>query len=98
MNSTGAPQAANHILYLVPWSGGVSWVLLQPTCEIFAVPPRHQRSQFTPLVGTGVTLCSFCSWLHNPSSCILGGCPLCVEWASFSATIAFQDSFSHILL
>src|SRR6218665_3002211 len=24
---------------LVPWSGGVSWVLLRPTSEIFAVPP-----------------------------------------------------------
>src|SRR6218665_4038127 len=27
--------------------------------------PGHQRSQFTPLIGTGVTLCSFCSYLHN---------------------------------
>src|SRR6218665_1165419 len=25
---------------LVPWSGGVFWVLLWPTSEIFAVPPR----------------------------------------------------------
>ena len=46
----------------------------------------------TPLFGTGVTLCSFCSYLHNPGPCILGGWPLCVEWASF-VTIAPQDSF-----
>src|SRR6218665_2913646 len=45
--------------------------------------PGHQRSQFTPLIGTEVTLCSFCSYLHNPGSCILCGWPLCVEWASF---------------
>ena len=25
---------------LVPWSGNVSWVLLRPTSEILAVPPR----------------------------------------------------------
>ena len=36
--------------------------------------------------------------LHNPSPCILIGWPLCMEWASFGATIAPQDSFWHILL
>src|SRR6218665_3317419 len=55
--------------------------------------PGHQRSQFTPLIGTGVTLCSFCSCIHNPGPCILGGWPFCVEWASFAAKIAPQDSF-----
>jgi len=45
-----------------------------------------------------VTLCSFWSYLHNPGPCILGGWPLCVEWASFVATNAPQDSFWHILL
>src|SRR6218665_3407613 len=28
------------IILLVPWYGGVSWVLLRPTSEIFAIPPR----------------------------------------------------------
>src|SRR6218665_1746952 len=56
--------------------------------------PGHQRSQFTPIIGTGVPLCSFCSYLHNPEGPgILGGWPLCVEWASFVAKIAPQDSF-----
>jgi len=36
--------------------------------------------------------------MNNPGLCILGGWPLCVEWASFGATIAPQDSFWHILL
>src|SRR6218665_1689822 len=31
--------------------------------------------------------------IHNPGPCILGGWPLCVEWASFVAKIAPQDSF-----
>src|SRR6218665_3506156 len=55
--------------------------------------PGHQRLQFTPIIGTGVTLCSFCSYIHNPDPCILGGWPLCVEWASVVAKIAPQDSF-----
>ena len=52
-----------------------------------------QQLHFTRLIGTEVTLCSFCSYLHNPGPCILGGWPLCVEWASFAAEIAPQDSF-----
>src|SRR6218665_2908196 len=52
--------------------------------------PGHQRLQFTPIIGTGVTLCSFCSYIHNPGPCILGGWPLCVEWASVVAKIASQ--------
>src|SRR6218665_2038992 len=34
------PLQQRIIFVLVPWSGGVSWVLLRPTFEIFAVPPR----------------------------------------------------------
>src|SRR6218665_1808098 len=52
--------------------------------------PGHQRLQFTPIIGTGVTLCSFCSYIHNPGPCILGGWSLCVEWASVVAKIAPQ--------
>src|SRR6218665_2722791 len=40
MYSTGCPSSSGSCSVLVPWSGGVSWVLLQPTSEIFAVPPR----------------------------------------------------------
>src|SRR6218665_2207876 len=78
----------------------VKRVLLRPTSEIFAVQPGapdvavHSAHR----IGTGVTLCSFCSYLHNPGLCILGGWPICVEWASFVAKIAPQHSFSHILL
>src|SRR6218665_1837628 len=46
--------------------------------------PGHQRLQFTPIIGTGVTLCFFCSYIHNPGPCILGGWSLCVEWLPFS--------------
>ena len=38
------------------------------------------------------SLCSFCSYIHNPGPCILGGWPLCVEWASSIVKIAPQDS------
>src|SRR6218665_2291335 len=94
--STGCPSSSGLYSILVPWSGGVSWVLLQPTSEIFAAPPGHQRLQFTPLIGTA--LCSFCSYLHNPGPCILGGWSLCVEWASFGATIAPGFFLTHSTL
>jgi len=55
-------------------------------------------SQFLPLNGTGVTLCSFCPHLHKPGPCILGGWPHCGEWTSFGTVIAPQDSFRYILL
>src|SRR6218665_2832963 len=40
MYSTSCPSSSGSYSVLVPWSGGVSWVLLRPTSEIFAVPPR----------------------------------------------------------
>src|SRR6218665_2326959 len=40
MYSTGCPSSSRSCSVLVPWSGGVSWVLLRPTSEIFAIPPR----------------------------------------------------------
>src|SRR6218665_1906557 len=40
MYSTGCPSSGGSCSALVPWSGGVSWVLLRPTSKIFAVPPR----------------------------------------------------------
>src|SRR6218665_926344 len=49
--------------------------------------PGPQRLQFAPIIGTGVTLCSFCSYIHNPGPCIVGGWSLCVEWASVVAKI-----------
>src|SRR6218665_1707929 len=40
MYSTGCPSSSGSYSVLLPWSGGVSWVLFHPTSEIFAVPPR----------------------------------------------------------
>src|SRR6218665_3512847 len=40
MSSSGCPSSSGSCSVLVLWSGGVSWVLLRPTSEIFAVPPR----------------------------------------------------------
>src|SRR6218665_2700633 len=40
MYSTGCPSSSGSYSVLVPWSGGVSWVLLRLTSEIFAVPLR----------------------------------------------------------
>src|SRR6218665_4003154 len=107
MNSTGCPSNNGSYSVLVPWSGGVCWVLLRPTSEIFkhttskeifAVPPRAPEVAVHSAQWNGGTLCSFCSYLHKPGLCILGGWPLCVEWASFGTAIAPQDSFQHILL
>src|SRR6218665_113336 len=47
---------------LVPWSGGVSGL---PPRSLLS-HPGHQRSQFTPLIGTTVTLFSFCSSPPQP--------------------------------
>src|SRR6218665_2868626 len=87
MYSTGCPPAADYVPY---WCHGLE--VYPGPCS--GLPPRsllsnpgHQRS----LIGTLVTLCSFCSHLHNPGPCILGGWPLCVEWASYVAKIAPQD-------
>src|SRR6218665_2249141 len=88
-----APPAADHIPY---WCHGLE--VYPGSCS--GLPPRslpshpgHQRMQFTPIIRTGATLCSFCSYIHNPGPCILGGWSLCVEWASVVAKIAPQDSF-----
>src|SRR6218665_562872 len=40
MYSTGCPSSSGSYSVLVPWSGGVSWVLLRPTSKISAIPPR----------------------------------------------------------
>src|SRR6218665_2562813 len=40
MYSTGCPSSSGSCSVMVPWSGGVSWVLLCPKSEIFAVPPQ----------------------------------------------------------
>src|SRR6218665_4114738 len=91
-----APPAADHTPY---WCPGLE--VYPGSCS--DLPPRsllshpgHQRSQFIPLIGTEVTLCFFCSYLHNPGPCILSGWSLCVEWASFVAKIApriLSDTF-----
>src|SRR6218665_3374037 len=73
MYSTGCPSSSGSCSVLVPWSGGVSWVLLRLPPRSLPSHPGHQRLQFTPIIGTGVTLCSFCSYIHNPGPCILGG-------------------------
>src|SRR6218665_3807458 len=94
MYSTGCPSSSGSYSVLVSWSGGVSWVLLRPTSEIFAVLPRAPEvAVHSDHRNMGYSFCSFCSYLHNPGQCILGGWPLCVEWSSFVTTIAPKDSF-----
>src|SRR6218665_965854 len=86
-------EAADHVPY---WCHGLE--VYPGSCS--GLPPRslpshpgHQRMQFTPIIRTGVAICSFCSYIHNPGPCILGGWSICVEWASVVAKIAPQDSF-----
>src|SRR6218665_278152 len=38
--STGYPSSSVSYSLLLLWSGGVSWALLRPSCEIFPVPTR----------------------------------------------------------
>src|SRR6218665_230053 len=40
MYSTDCPSSSGSYSLLMLWSAGVSWVLLRPTSEIFAVLPR----------------------------------------------------------
>ena len=40
MYSTCCPSSSGLCSVLVPWFGGVSWVLFRPSSEIFAVPLR----------------------------------------------------------
>src|SRR6218665_128527 len=94
MYSTGSPSSSGSCSVLVPWFGGESWVLLRPTSEIFAVPPRAPDvAVHSAHRNRGYTLCSFCSYIHKPGPCFLGGLFLCVKWASVIAKIASQDSF-----
>src|SRR6218665_3695820 len=69
MYSTGCQSSSGSYSLLVPWSGGVSWVLLRPDSEIFAVPPRtpevavhsahwnmsHEGLLFVPFARTSTT-------------------------------------------
>src|SRR6218665_2733527 len=74
MYSTGCPSSSGSYSVLVPWSGGVSWVLLRPTSEIFAVPPRAQEvAVHSAHRNRGYSLFLLLVYLHNPGPCILGG-------------------------
>src|SRR6218665_845006 len=88
-----------YYLYVGTWSGGEFWVLLRPTSEI--IPPRHQRSPFAPVIGTGCTLCSFCSYLNNnPGPCILGcwnGLPLAQRLLPRILSDTFYSSLKTLL-
>src|SRR6218665_962257 len=97
MYSTGCPSSNRSYFVLLPWSGGVCWVLPRPTSEIFAVPPRALEVAVPSAQWNGVTVCSLCLHFHKPGSCILSGWPLWLEWASIVTAIASQDSFRHIL-
>src|SRR6218665_3783059 len=98
MHSTGCPSSSGSYSVLVPWSGGVSWVLLQPTSEIFALPPRapevavhsdHRNRGYSLylLLVPPQPRPVHSRWLA----------PLCGMCFLF-ARIAPQDSFCHILL
>src|SRR6218665_152792 len=98
MYSTGCLSSSGSYSVLVPWSGCVSWVLLRPTSEIFAVPPRAPEVAVHSAHWNRGYFCSFCSYLHNSGPCILGGRPLCVEWDSFGATIVPGLFLTHSTL
>src|SRR6218665_2911778 len=70
---------------------------------ILGLAPAYLRDICSPTADTrgrsslrsseqGFLFVPFASYHHTPGSCILGGWPLCVEWASFVATIAPQHS------
>src|SRR6218665_4170155 len=74
-----------------------------PSGSCSGLPPRsllfhpgYQRLQFPSINGTGDSLSLF-PYFNSSDSYILGGCPLCLEWASIGTAIAPQSSLQHIL-
>src|SRR6218665_640139 len=53
MYSTGCPSSSGSYSVMLPWSGGVCWVLLRPPPRSLLSHLRHQRSRFPLLNGTG---------------------------------------------
>src|SRR6218665_1509337 len=47
----------------------------------FCCPTPGTRGRSSLRLSEQRLLCSFCSYLHNPGPCILGGWPICVKWA-----------------
>src|SRR6218665_1573393 len=92
--SNEKPRASVSISCFVslPWSGGAFWALLRPTSEIFAIPPQAPEVTVPSAQWNGGTPCSFCPYFNSSNSCILGGWPLCLEWASIGTAIAPQGS------
>src|SRR6218665_1605906 len=92
------PSSSGSYSVLVPWSGGVSWVLLRPTSEIFAVPPRAPEvAVHSAHRNRG---CSLFLLLVPPQPR-----PAHSRWLAPLCGMGFrcrkdcsQDSFSHILL
>src|SRR6218665_3580813 len=67
MYSTGCPSSSGSYSVLVPWSGGVSWVLLRPTSEIFAISPRAPEvAVHSDHRNRGYSLFFFCSYMIHP--------------------------------
>src|SRR6218665_166825 len=77
MYSTCYPSRSGSYSRLLPLSGCVCWVMLRPTCEIFAFPPRVPFTQWKG--GT----CSLCQYTHKADPSILE-----VEFASIGTAIA----------
>src|SRR6218665_2782864 len=87
------PSSSESYSVLVPWSGGVSCVLLRPTSEIFAIPPRAPEvAVHSDHRSRGYSL--FLLLVHPQPRPVHSRwlVPLC-GWASVVAKIAPQDSF-----
>src|SRR6218665_1057577 len=92
--STGCPPAADHNPYWCPALEVYPKFLLQPTTDIFALPPRapyvavrsaHWNRGFLPVFLLLVP--------PQPRPVHSRWLDLCVEWALFGATISPQDFF-----
>jgi len=67
------------------------------TC--FSIPPWAPEVAVPSDQWNGESsLCPICPYFNSPKSCILGGWPLCLEWASIGTAIAPQGSLWRILL
>src|SRR6218665_213208 len=82
-------NTGSYSVYL-PWSGGAFWALLQAYLrDLFYLTLGTRGCSSFRSTERG-TLCLFCPYFNSPDSCIHGGWPLYLEWASIGTAIAPQ--------
>src|SRR6218665_2353146 len=98
------PTLLPQLCHWLPFQHRIAFSIsaLVPRC-LLGLAPAYPRELCYLTLGTrgcssfrsmeqGGTLCPFCPYFNSPGLCILGGWPLCLEWASIGTAIAPQGS------